>query len=103
VFKYKSSTSLNKKNERKEIKKHDIREDQNKIVLFVLFCCFFVFVFCFGLVCFFQDRVSLYSPECPGTHFVDQAVLELRNLPASASQELRLKVCATTPGQNKIV
>jgi hypothetical protein len=28
-------------------------------------------------VCFvFQDRVSLYSPGCPGTHFVDQAGLE---------------------------
>jgi hypothetical protein len=33
----------------------------------------------------FQDRVSLYSPGCPGTHFVDQAGLELRNLPASTS------------------
>jgi hypothetical protein len=31
------------------------------------------------------DRVSLCSPGCPGTHFVDQAGLELRNLPASAS------------------
>jgi hypothetical protein len=27
---------------------------------------------------FFQDRVSLYSPGCPGTHFVDQAGLKLR-------------------------
>ena len=44
----------------------------------------------------FQDRVSLYSPGCPETHSVDQAGLELRNLPASASQELGLKVCATT-------
>jgi hypothetical protein len=25
---------------------------------------------------FFQDRVSLYSTGCPGTHFVDQAGLE---------------------------
>jgi hypothetical protein len=25
----------------------------------------------------FRDRVSLYSPGCPGTHFVDQAGLEL--------------------------
>jgi hypothetical protein len=48
---------------------------------FVLFC--FV-LFCFVLFCF-QDRVSLCSPGCPGTHFVDQAGLELRNLPASAS------------------
>jgi hypothetical protein len=46
----------------------------------------------------FQDRVSLYSPGCPGTHSVDQAGLELRNLPASASPALGLKACATTPG-----
>jgi hypothetical protein len=37
------------------------------------------------LLLFFRDRVSLYSPGCPGTHSVDQAGLELRNLPASAS------------------
>jgi hypothetical protein len=41
---------------------------------------------------FFWDRVSLNSPVCPGTHSVDQAALELRNLPASASQVLWLKV-----------
>jgi hypothetical protein len=35
------------------------------------------------------------SPGCPGTHFVDQAGLELRNLPASASQVLGLKACAS--------
>jgi hypothetical protein len=45
---------------------------------------------------FFQDRVSLYSPGCPGTHSVDQAGLKLRDPPASASQELGLKACATT-------
>jgi hypothetical protein len=33
----------------------------------------------------FLDRVSLYSPGCPGTHFVDQAGLELRNPPTTAS------------------
>jgi hypothetical protein len=54
----------------------------------VLFFCLFVF----------RDKVSLYSPGCPGTHFVDQAGLEHRNPPASASQVLGLKVCATTPG-----
>jgi hypothetical protein len=43
------------------------------------FCCF---------VLFFQDRVSLCSPGCPETHSVDQAGLELRNPPASASQVL---------------
>jgi hypothetical protein len=52
---------------------------------------FFLFFF---LV--FRDRVSLCSPGCPGTHSVDQAGLELRNLPASASQVLGLKACATT-------
>jgi hypothetical protein len=53
-----------------------------------LFVCLFVFVF--------RDRVSPYSPGCPGTHAVDQADLELRNPPASASQVLGLKACATT-------
>ena len=42
-----------------------------------------------------QDGVSLCSPGCPGTQSVDQAGLELRNPPASASQVLGLKVCAT--------
>jgi hypothetical protein len=58
-------------------------------VFFCLFVCF---------VLFFRDRVSLCSPGCPGTHFVDQAGLELRNPPASASRVLGLKACATTPG-----
>jgi hypothetical protein len=49
----------------------------------------------------FFFRVSLYSLGCPGTHFVDQAGLELRNLLASASQVLGLKVCATTARPNK--
>ncbi|GAB1284793.1 Centrosome and spindle pole associated protein 1 [Apodemus speciosus] len=34
--------------------------------------------------------------DCPGTHSVDQADPELRNPPASASQVLGLKACATT-------
>jgi hypothetical protein len=58
-----------------------------------LFICFgLVLGFCFGLVWFlvFQDRVSLYNPGCPGPHFVDQAGLELRHLPASACQVLGL-------------
>jgi hypothetical protein len=55
-----------------------------------LFC--FCFLFCFV----FWDRVSLCSPGSPGTHFVDQAGLELRNPPASASLVLGLKACATT-------
>jgi hypothetical protein len=55
-----------------------------------------LFVCLFGW--FFWDRVSLYSPGCPGTHSVDQAGLKLRNPPASASWVLGLKACATTPG-----
>jgi hypothetical protein len=62
--------------------------------------CLFVCLFCFVLFCFvFRDRVSLYSLGCPGTHFVDQAGLELRNLLVSASQVLGLKACATTAQQ----
>jgi hypothetical protein len=51
---------------------------------------------CFGFVYFFffRDRVSLCSPGCPGTHSVNQAGLELRNPPASASRVLGLKACA---------
>jgi hypothetical protein len=49
------------------------------------FCCF----------CFWRQGF-LCSPGCPGTHSVDQAGLELRNPPASASQVLGLKVYATT-------
>jgi hypothetical protein len=56
----------------------------------ILIC--FLFVCLFG----FRNRVSLCSPSCPGTHFVDQAGLELRNPPASASRVLGLKACATT-------
>ena len=53
---------------------------------------FFLFFFFF----FFFDRVCLYSPGCAGIHSVDQAGLELRNLPASASQVLGLKASTTT-------
>jgi hypothetical protein len=42
--------------------------------------------------------VSLCSLGCPGTHSVDQAVLELRNPPASASPVLGLKACTTMSG-----
>jgi hypothetical protein len=64
------------------------------LTLFFKFVWFFGFLFCFV----FRDRVSLYSPGCPGTHLVDQAGLELRNPPASASRVLGLKACATMPG-----
>jgi hypothetical protein len=48
----------------------------------------------------FQDRVSLYSSGCLVTHSLGQADLELRNLPASASQMLGLKACTTTAQQD---
>jgi hypothetical protein len=44
------------------------------------------FFFFFFFLFVFPDRVSLCSPGCPGTHSVDQAGLELRNPPASASE-----------------
>jgi hypothetical protein len=50
------------------------------------FCLFCLILFFFFLV--FRDRVSLCRPGCPGTHSVDQAGLELRNPPASASRVL---------------
>ena len=62
--------------------------------LFSFFFSFFFFSFFFFFLVF-RVRVSLYSPGCPGTHFVDQAGLEL---PASASQVLGLKAYATMPG-----
>jgi hypothetical protein len=51
-------------------------------VLFVCLFCLFLFCFCF----LFFETGFLRSPGHSGTHFVDQAGLELRNLPASASQ-----------------
>jgi hypothetical protein len=63
-------------------------------ILSCLFVCLFVCLF-------FQDRISLCSPGCPGTHSVDQAGLELRNPPASASQVLGLKACATTTWRDR--
>jgi hypothetical protein len=50
-----------------------------------------VFLFCFV---FFKTGF-LCSHACSGTHSVDQAGLKLRNLPASASHVLRLKVSTT--------
>ena len=46
---------------------------QRKALLLFCFVCLFYFVCLF----IFQDRVFLCSSGCPGTHFVDQAGLEL--------------------------
>ena len=64
---------------------------------FPSFLSFLFFFFLFILVFeFFGDRASLYSSGCPGTHSADQTGLKPRNPPASASQVLGLKACATT-------
>jgi hypothetical protein len=66
------------------------------IFLFLIFY-FYLFIYLFGVLVFgfwflvfgfwfFQDGVSL-------CHSIDQAGLELRNPPASASQVLGLKAC----------
>jgi hypothetical protein len=65
-----------------------------KILFLFLFYAYECFAFFFFLV--FRGSVSLCSRGCLGTHSVDQAGLELRNLPASTSQVLGLKACATT-------
>ena len=38
----------------------------------VLFVCLFVWLVLVFRFWFFRDRVSLFSPGCPETHFVDQ-------------------------------
>jgi hypothetical protein len=90
------------------IEPHGGSPDSLHELIFLIFdaykcCCIFfapiVDYNCYPLlfVCF-RDRVSLCSPGRPGTHSVEQAGLELRNPPASASQLLGLKACATMPG-----
>jgi hypothetical protein len=64
--------------------------------MFVLFC-FLFFIYLFIYLFFETGFLCIDSPGCPGTHFVDQAGLELRNPPASASRVLGLKACATMP------
>ena len=57
-----------------------------------------------GRVCLFVcSETGFLCPGCPGIHSVDQASLELRNLPASASQLLGLKVCATMPSLGRVL
>jgi hypothetical protein len=78
--------------------------NQTNFILFIYLFIFILFIYLFIYLFFvFRDRVSLYSPGCPGAHFVDQAGLELRNPPASASRVLGLKACTTTPGIKQIV
>jgi hypothetical protein len=60
-----------------------------------LFVCLFGWLVGWFLV--FSRQGFSVLPGSPGTHSVDQAGLELINPPASASQVLGLKACATTP------
>ena len=76
----------------------DVPPPQTKLSAPRSSCPWCYFLFGWVLFFFFWDRVSLCSPGCPGIHSVDQAGLELRNLPASVSQVLGLKLCTTTPG-----
>jgi hypothetical protein len=69
------------------------KEENSEVPYFENKWLFYFILFYFYLI--FRDRVSLCSPGCPGTHSVDQLGLECRNLPASASQVLGLKVCTT--------
>ena len=69
--------------------------NRHKSALFSLPVNLLSLAFCFCCCCF-GDKVSLYSPGYPGIHSVDQAGVELRNLPASASRVLGLKACTTT-------
>lgn len=59
---------------------HSISEPKSKLTLFLFL---FVCLFC---CCFETGRVSLSSPGCPGTLYVDQAGLKLIDPPASAPQ-----------------
>ena len=56
-----------------------------------------LFLFCFFVVVAFGERVSLCSPDCPGAHSTEQAILKLRDLPVSASHMLGLKACTNEP------
>ena len=53
-------------------------------------------LYTFVVVVVLRDWVSLCSHGFPGTHSVDPSGLELKNLPASASQVLGSKACPTT-------
>jgi hypothetical protein len=69
------------------------------LALFIYFILFY-FETGFLFVCLF---VFSDSPGCPGTSFVDQVGLKLRDLLSSASQVLGLKTCTVTVQQTLIL
>jgi hypothetical protein len=57
------------------------------VFCFVLFCFFVCFFSGFlVLVCLLRQgyKVSFHGPDCPGTHYVDQAAIKLRDPPVFA-------------------
>ena len=68
------------------------------ISMYFRFVLLFVFVLFVFVLFVFQDRVLLCSSAYPGTHSVDQTGFEHRDLPASASQVLKLTACASILG-----
>ena len=80
----------------------DRQTDRHKYLgIFCVHVCIWSFYNCCCCCCF-QDVVVLCSPDCSGTYSVNQTVLELRYLPASASWVLGLKVYSTTTTQSTI-
>ena len=58
-----------------------------------LFLCMYVYMYVCMYLFIWKQGFSVYP--CPGIYSVDQAGLQLRNLPASAFQVLGLKACST--------
>jgi hypothetical protein len=72
---------------------------QNRLVMLNLYEPSFSYFFLGRCVCGgFKTGFLCVALTVPGTHSVDQAGLELRNLSASASQVLGLKAYTTMPG-----
>jgi hypothetical protein len=47
------------------------------MIYLVNYMCTLIFIYFY--FCFFETGFFCYSPGCPGTHFVDQAGLELKS------------------------
>jgi hypothetical protein len=68
--------------------------------MYLFFIYLFIFIFCFW---FFETGFLCIALAVLELTFVDQAGLELRNPPASASRMLGLKACAATPSMNVFI
>lgn len=74
----------------------DCQWNQYIAVSLALFMCLFSFFPLFFVCLSFQDRVSPYSPGCPGTYSLDQASLQFRDPPVSVHWVLALEMCTST-------